>query len=345
MRIRGIVFATTLLVGSSAHALNQSKHYDITVASCTAAGLPSAFCSAAGAADYDVDANEWNDLSAHSQIPNDSDACTAANNSLWRAFWFGEQIRAAALGIASSPSQSGVDTLASDVGRVLHTVQDDCAHAGMPNPQHAWHSLKDTCQGTTESPDIQPAAYACARTETDALFAGLVDVLHDNGGVVSSLARASGVGKSWPAHGDVCDFLASAKTWDGLDRRWDLSIVRPAMTAQLLAALDGASDEQFQRVCATAEDILPRMSDPQLDTSGGAQSCLGVHIYCLGKADENAMPEPPPWETEETAAVTPAPVMSGGCSFGGAAPPPAAPTLVALALFGLLGRALRRRRA
>jgi hypothetical protein len=336
------LIALAVIAGSSpALALNQSKHYDITVASCTSAGLPQSFCARAGAEDYDVDAREWNDLSAHSQIPNGSDACTAADASVWRAFWLGGQIRAAAQTVAAQSSQAGNELLAQHVGRALHTVQDQCAHAGMPNPQHAWHSLSDTCRSTTESPDVQPAAYTCARAETDALFAGLYDVLSGARARISSLSNVSTASKDWPAHSDVCSFLASAGNWDGKDRRWDGRVVRPAMAAQLQAGLSGVPSSRYVHPCRTAADVLPRMSDATFYTGGGAQSCLSVHIYCLGKADENAAPEPPPWETEES--LDAASVPATGCMFGGGAPP-AVPSLAAI-LIALALRTIRRRSA
>ncbi len=342
------VVVGTLATASSAHALNQSKHYDITVQSCTAAGLPKAFCALAGANDYDVDANEWNDLAAHAQIPTGSGACQAADASVWRAFWFGGQLRAAALDQAESPSQAGAELLAQHLGRVLHLVQDDCAHVGMPNPQHAWHSLSDVCRGTQESPDVNPSAYVCARTDTDAVFAALVDTLRETGVATSSLAGVSTGTKSWPAHADVCNFLASAGDWDGQDRRWDAAVVRPALTAQLALGLSGADTASFQHVCRSDDDVLPRSSDPTLATSGGAQSCLTVHIYCLGKADENGAPTPPPWETDAASTTTPAPAasaasMTGGCAVAAGGASPVGAPLFAFVLALILRRARRRR--
>ena len=49
MRIQSALVLGALLSASTAHALNQSKHFDITVSSCTHAGLPSAFCNRVGA--------------------------------------------------------------------------------------------------------------------------------------------------------------------------------------------------------------------------------------------------------------------------------------------------------
>lgn len=332
-----------LVAAGPAHALKQAEHYDLAVASCGAAGLPEEFCEHAGAADYDVDANEWNDLAAHAQTPVGADACAAADASVWRAFWLGGRMRAAAFALAAAPSSDGADALADDLGRVLHLVQDECAHSGMPNPQHAWHSLSDLCQGTTESPDVDPAAIDCAARASDAVFAALGDVLAGAGVSSAALDQASWASKAWPAHADVCAFLASASDWDGVDRRWDDGVVAPALLGQLALGLSGADAAQFQHVCRSADDVLPRRSDPLHDTVGGAQSCVGVHVYCLGKADD-AAPSPPPWEPGaaplDATSATVAPAT--GCDFGGAAPPPAAPALVA---FALAFAALLRRRA
>jgi uncharacterized protein (TIGR03382 family) len=325
---------------SSASALNQSKHRDTSVAACRAAGLPKAFCLRVGVETYNVDANEFNDLSAHSQIPDGSTACDAANNSSWRVFWLGSQLRAATIGAGYSPSRALHNQIAQHMGRALHTIQDNCAHSGMPNPQHAWHSLSDVCQGTTESPDVNPAAYTCAAEESAALFSAFIDVLHDYGGETSQLSNITSEDDThYPAYGDVCDFLGSADQWDGSDRRWDNNIMRPMLTAQLLAGLGGASDSQWQRVCTTWEnDVAASYSDPDFDTSGGPQSCIKIHAFCLGKADAASNAVAPPWEPEPAPSAT----VQGGCSAAGGhgdGSPAAALLLVAV----LLALAVRNR--
>ncbi len=342
MRIQTALVLGALATASTAHALNQSKHFDITVQSCTDAGLPNAFCQRVGVEVYNVDAREFNDLSAHSQIPEGSTACDAANASLWRVFWLGGQVRAATIAVGYRSSLRGNDALAQDLGRALHTVQDNCAHSGMPNPQHAWHSLSDVCNGTTESPDVNPAAFACASNETDAIFSAFIDVLHDNGGDFASLGNISTDNdKHWPAYSDVCAFLGSASDWSGQDRRWDNSVMRPALTDRLVRGLYGADATQFTRVCSgNDDDVLPAYSDSDRDTSGGAQSCIKIHTFCLGKADGAAADaEPPPYEPVPAAPTT---AVSGGCSVGGEGSPSAAAPLL-LMLVALLVR--RRRQA
>jgi hypothetical protein len=337
-----------LLSASTAHALNQSKHFDVTVQSCSSAGLPKAFCQRVGVEVYNVDANEFNDLSAHSQIPDGSTACDAANSSLWRVFWLGEQLRGATVAAGYSPSEAQHNAIAQHLGRALHTVQDNCAHHGMPNPQHAWHSLSDTCQGTTESPDVQPAAFSCARNETDTVFSAFIDVLHDNGGDFAQLGNITDEDdKHWPTYGDVCDFLGSASDWNGEDHRWDMNVMRPAITAHLVAALNGADDSQFTRVCSGANDgVVPLYSDNDHDTSDGPQSCLKIHAFCLGKADGDAVDsQPPPYETDVTGempAAAPATTagVTGGCDVGGDEPLSAGALFIAAAAL-LLARRMR----
>jgi hypothetical protein len=348
MRIQTALVAAALLTASaSAHALNQSKHYDVTLASCTHAGLPRAFCERVAVEVYNVDANEFNDLSAHSQVPAGSTACDAANDSLWRVFWLGGQVRASVIAVGNDGSRRSADAVAQNLGRALHTLQDDCAHSGMPNPQHAWHSLSDVCRGTTESPDVNPAAFACASNETDAVFSAFIDVLHDGGADFASFGNIeTDNDKHWPAYTDVCDFLGSAGDWQGSDGRWDLRVVRPALTDRLVRGMYGADSSQFQFVCTSGSDnVVPQYSYDNRDTSGGAQSCLKIHAFCLGKADGVAADaEAPPYETDATTTADPTPAptagVHGGCSMNGDAPASsaAAPLGLLIAAFLLLRR-------
>jgi hypothetical protein len=333
-----LIVAGVIALTAPAHALNQSKHHDVSLAACTGAGLPAAFCERVGVETYNVDANEFNELAAHSQVPVGSTLCDAANNSLWREFWLGEQIRAVTIDAGYSPSQAKHDLLAQHLGRALHTLQDNCAHSGMPNPQHAWHSLKDACQGTSESPDLNPAAFTCAAEESSALFSAFVDVLHDFGGDFDQLSDITSEDDThYPSYGDVCAFLGSASDWDGTDGRWDLNIMRTALTGQLLAGLGGADESQFQRVCTSwNNDVSPSYTDPDLDTSGGAQSCVKIHAFCLGKADSASSAVAPPWEPAPAAAS-----LRGGCSaVGGKASPVGALVLAVLLLVLALRRGL-----
>jgi MYXO-CTERM domain-containing protein len=282
---------------------------------------------------YNVDAYEFDDLSAHSQIPDGKSACDAGNDSVYRESWLGAEIRSGLANVAISPSEEGAAQVAVALGRALHTIQDNCAHHGMPNPQHAWHSLSDSCFGTSESPDLVPAAFNCAAAETDAVFAAFHGTVDEYGVGYADLDRADSAYTHWPSHGDVCAFLGSAGGWDGVDRRWNNAVMSPALRDQLVRSIT-SDDAGLTDVCANGS-IEALTSDPELDTSGGAMSCLKIHAFCLGKAD--SADEAPPWETEPAMDAPPS-----GCSVGGRAPL-GAPALLALALAALLVR--RRRRA
>jgi uncharacterized protein (TIGR03382 family) len=332
----GAFLLAALAYAPAAHALNQSMHHDLALGSCRSAGIPDSFCDRMAVETYNVDRWEFDDLAAHSQIPDGKTTCDAANDSLWREFWLGGQMRQTIGSIVWSPSRSGNDQLAQQLGRALHTLQDDCAHKGMPNPQHAWHSLSDTCQGTTESPDVQPDAITCGQVETDAAVAAFVDALHDVGGELAQLGDVTGdADKHFPTYSDVCGFLGEAKDWDGVDRRWDIYTMRPALAASLVAGLSGADSSQFQRVCADGSDVSAAYSDPDFDTSRGPQSCLKIHAFCFGKADSLAE-SAPPWEPQPQQAN----VTTGGCSAAPGAPATGAWLLV---LLGFLRRPRRRR--
>ncbi len=117
--------------------------------------------------------------------------------------------------------------------------------------------------------------------------------------------------------------------------------MRPALQTQLGLGLSGASDSQFGRVCNDDSDgVTLWWSDPDRDTSGGAQSCVKIHAFCLGKAD-SVDGEAPPYETLDGSE----PAAAAGCSFGGATTRTSATGILLIAaLFGLcLGPARSRR--
>jgi hypothetical protein len=166
----GWVVGALLVASGTAHALKPGTHADVAKASCKAAGLPTSFCTRIATEDYDTDEREWDDLRAHAQIDDGETACTAADRAAERLRGLGHDLRAALALAARTHSEADVGVVGSLVGRALHTVQDNCAHHGMPNPQHAWLSLDDFCDNTSTSPDVQDDAIACARTESDAVM-------------------------------------------------------------------------------------------------------------------------------------------------------------------------------
>jgi hypothetical protein len=341
------------------HALLQTKHGKITEDSCKRAGLPAALCVEAGVMANTTDADAFEDLSTHAQISDGSSACDAARQSLQRVADQGHAIRVGLLSLIDDVEFDGpgraviamkTRALALAIGRALHTLQDNCAHHGMPNPQHAWFSLSDACTSSSLSPDLDPAAMDCAMVETDAVFAALASTV-DMGGVSRQALDLTQVTQTYfPPVGQICAFLASAKTWDGVDRRWNGAVVGAALRAQLIKSITSNDLEPVQ-VCATSADeiALETPNDP-LDVSGGAQSCTKVHVFCLGKdnaggakSDGANSTDPPPYDPDSP---TPAPTTTdapSGCAVGGSSSqfgPAGAALLVAAWLYRR-----RRRRA
>ena len=328
-----LVLVGLLASAGPVYALKQAKHRDISVASCTRAGLPSDFCARVGAEAYDVDAWEWNDLAAHAQIDDGQTACEAANLARERLRELGGDVRGLMWDVASTSSTASTD-VAVALGRALHTVQDNCAHHGMPNPQHAWWSLSDQCHGTSLSPDVQSAAISCAQAQTDQVFAMLRSTMMSDGIVADDLHLNDTGSTHWPARGDVCHFIKTqSQEWDGVDRRWENAAVTPALLAQLQHAMtldDGATAD----VCQNGElSIAQRSPNPRYNTSGGESLCLSISAYCIGKADD--VDEPPPWETEEPATTQAA---ATGCSVAGHGEAGFIPLLLVLGLVALRRR-------
>ena len=332
---------------SQAHALKPSSHADIAKASCTAAGLPRDFCTRIATEDYNTDGREWDDLRAHAQIDDGETACTAADRTAQRVYELGGELRTQLEKVVRTRSDDDVGLTASAVGRALHTIQDNCAHHGMPNPQHAWASLSDFCDGTTLSPDIQDDAMACARHETDALMVAVAAAveqadaasllgsascppLPDTSGDSNPTMREVCRDRFLPGPIDGCEFLGRAKDWDGTDRRWENRVVVPALRDAFVAGLAGASAPGA--ICGGDERVLsPAVSDPVLDVSAGAPTCVRANILCLGKADDQTEN---PFADDDVEANT-----AGGCSTTGT---DTASLPLALALAVMLGRRQRR---
>ena len=145
--------------------LKTKDHSAITGAACRAHGLGESFCSRVQAEAFNVDHDEWTTLAAHSQPEAGQSQCEAALAVQTRLHSLGgEMHQIMSEGI---PDGASVDKLAKALGRSLHTIQDNCAHHGMSNPQHAWYSIRDWCISSGEDPDSAPEALQCAREETD----------------------------------------------------------------------------------------------------------------------------------------------------------------------------------
>jgi hypothetical protein len=331
--------AATLLV-SPAFALSQSKHRSLSWKACMAHDLPSEFCDEVGAAAYNVDHYEWDLMAAHAQPEDGQSKCDAANAAVTRIQSLALEMRAK----GQSKSWDSTD-LAKAFGRALHTIQDNCAHSGVPNPEHAWFSLSDSCLDTKSSPDIQPEAVACAEQATKLAFDAFASAVDEK--IVTVYERFDQDQDRQPAmffppRGGVCEFLKSATTWDGVDRRWNNDVVVPALQDQLFRTLVVDPQSATVDVCGTGADALePSSAPPDVDTSQPIEWCTHLNIYCVGKTD--GADTAPPWETPGTPAATPAagsPDEDSGCSIGRSSSGG-----LGLALLLLAGLCVRRRRA
>ena len=319
-----MVAAVFALVGSmgSAHALDQKKHRQVTEAACLAVGLPDDFCERAGVEAYNVDAYEWNDLAAHAQTAPGQSRCQAANATLDRVRRLGGDTRRGLAWLASSGSEDDANFVATQLGRALHTVQDACTHHGISNPQHAWYSLSDACDGTAQSPDLAPAALDCARRETAAVMAAFKTAV-DNAGVDSDqLDEVSHGWTHYPSRGDVCTYLKSAPSWNGVDGQWDDDLVGPYVLDQHVYALT-TGDDSLGDMCAAGPNwVAPLVALPNTNVSSPPDWCWKLNVYCVGKGDgADEADEPPPWVDPAAEAVdeVPAPQLgNGGCSVAAA---------------------------
>ncbi|MCC7539774.1 MAG: hypothetical protein IT379_26360 [Deltaproteobacteria bacterium] len=301
-RLLAVVALAALLAPSSiASALSPSAHRDLACDACRDATLPRSFCDAVASAAYSTDAREWEDMAAHAQIPEGTSPCDAATASAERERRLGDQIRVGLDQLASTASSEAAAQVATDVGRALHTVQDECAHHGMPNSEHAWLSRSDLCDGTSASPDLQPGAMGCARDATRRVIGLLRAALDARGasvGVLDALSCRSPIASPddrgpdpctdqvLPGPGQVCDFVVEAHGWDGVDRRWDGAVVGPALEDAFARGLVGDLGSSV-RVCELDEVMLPpERAAPVIDVTAGPASCVRMELLCLGKTDD-----------------------------------------------------------
>jgi MYXO-CTERM domain-containing protein len=294
----------------------------VTSAACTSAGLPAAFCDRAAVESYNVDADEWDDMAAHAQMALQNARCDGANATVARMYGLGQDLRLALDGGDATGA-------ARALGRGLHTIQDNCAHKGVPNPEHAWFSLEDSCDGTRLTPDKAPDALPCAQADTAASLASFLDELDLLGVAAADLAGAESARTRKYGWMDGCNFLGEADTWDGRDSRWERDVVGAALQGDLWRGLAG--DAATGDICDGDPEAITAPSAPDVDVSDGTHSCLKVHLYCLGKADIE------PWADDSVAP----PTESSGCSV---ARTDGGPGVLALVLAAALAGARRRRR-
>lgn len=333
-----VTLATAWCVPAIAHALDQSKHRAVSRDACADADLPWNFCERVGIEAYNVDHFEWHDMAAHAQVDAGQSQCEAANLAADRVGTLGTELRDGIAGFATSKLGVDSQTLAIALGRALHTIQDNCAHRGVSNPHHAWLSHDDTCLGTKRSPDARPEALACAEAETAAVVAAFASAVRDAGIALRNLDdqgdRPMEITR-WPSRGDVCEFLASGGSWDGVDDHWNDGIVVPAVRERFVAGLGGASASAD--VCGGDPQALATAADPAIDTSAGQAACKSIQAFCFGKDD--APDALPPWQDPAEAAADNAGDDAQGCAIGDAR----APSLGAFVAIVLLGGRGRRR--
>jgi MYXO-CTERM domain-containing protein len=308
-----------------AWALKPGTHRELAEAACTREGLPDAFCRRMGKQTYETDYQEWNDLSAHAQRELGEDRCTAADAALTR-------VDRLARDLVKQARAGQLEAAAVSLGRALHTIQDECAHHGMTNQEHAFYSLTQQCSGDQVSPDVQPAALACARTRTAEVMTLAARALADvSWGAASDLCtdwssenqRDKCQNAALPSPFMACDFLGEHKDWDGDDSTWDPTKVGDALVASFGAGL--TNTPSTRSMCgANASAIDPPNPRAPLTDRSKKLGCFSTSLGCLGKVDGGG----------ESSDAT----SSGGCSTTSSS----SAGLLVLALAFLAGR---RRRA
>lgn len=307
----------TLSLPATAFGLAQSKHKSLSYQACRSAGLPMDFCDEVGAAAYNVDRHEWDDLAAHAQPEVGQSHCEAALAVTGRVHTLAGELRTLLTAPGATQTRESIEDIAKAFGRTLHTLQDNCAHSGVPNAQHAWLSLSDSCLDTESSPDVQPAAVECATAQTTLAVNAFVSAYEGASLKPSSFKMYKEdneqIALFWPPRGGVCDFLKSADTWNGQDYRWNNDIVVPALETQFYTNLVVDPAAPAADLCAGNPDAIVTAAAPAVDVSQKIEWCTSIKLYCAGKADGTEAS--PPWDPE--APSTPPTTAQGGGESGG----------------------------
>lgn len=332
----GLVVGALLLLPRPAAALLQPEHELVALGACLDAGLPDGFCFSVGRADYNTDADEWTVPAAHSQRGETDSACEGADATLARLVRLTGDVREDLRRSSESPTDGPqlLHDAARDLGRVLHTLQDECAHAGMPNSQHAFLTNEDTCDGQPTNPDTRPEAIVCAERVSAEAMATFLDALDDAGVPPPALAVALPTAPTrYPDPVDGCTFLRSDQFWDGVDRRWDEGIVLRGLVAAYTDVLRGRTPAST--LCPEGEASIASGSPAPTEDVSHLYDCAHNDAYCLAAHTFGDLPLEPPFYS-----------LDGGTGLVGCQAAPGTPRsslpMVWVLLAGLLGRAVLR---
>lgn len=259
-------------------ALKTSEHEEITERYCQSEGLSERFCQHLGAEAFNVDRREWDNSSAHAVMGNGQSMCAAARATQERLRQLGSEIHATLR--KSQLTKDDGNRLASSLGRALHTLQDNCAHEGMPNPQHSWYSNRGVCASSGEDPDKAPKALQCAHTETLTALKYFVEAMRTAGHAPASLTADFAPQKRNPSRQQACTFLDEWQQFDGKDRRWDNSDTVPSFRTTFIRTFQ--TGRSSGDVC---RDLSPAPARPTVRISN--PSCGLLQLYCAG-GDDNA---------------------------------------------------------
>lgn len=278
--VRTGALCVLLATPSLAFALKSDAHRSLTMDACTDSGFQEAFCMRLTTATVNVDVEEWKELHAHA-IPHDgATLCDGARGTLERVHALGQEAHALIQHARGGITEDHGMKLAMTWGRYMHTIQDACSHAGMTDARHAWFSVSDTCLSTRLDPDVQASAKDCAKDQTRIAFESFVDELRSNGMKPADLAVAPTQLEQLPGHDDVCRYWNKASTWDGVENRWEDSVVLPQIQDAFATAQGGSTDAPADP-CAKGDDVIRRRTpDPTVDTTGGGAECVMIQAIC-----------------------------------------------------------------
>jgi hypothetical protein len=263
--------------------LKTDEHQRTTSYLCLDAGLSQAFCARLAAEAFNVDRIEWNNLEAHAMNSGSQTLCDAAASTQARLRRRGGEIHALLAQHTLQPAD--MDALASSLGRALHTIQDNCAHEGMTNPQHSWYSNRGWCLSDGEDPDEQASAIQCARDETWTVMLAFVQAVKNAHYQVAAIGSSSSLGTANPDRDQVCSFLREWQNFDGRDHRWDNAVTIPAFRSTFIEKFTTGAD--VADVCQGLQPVDGHspiaIHTPRARVAVSDPLCFTTKAYCLGE--------------------------------------------------------------